>query len=94
MSFNLVKKVTAADGTVTYTQDAAERGFMTIAADVVKAPLNVFGSEGTTTFVSKRENAITALVWGGTLGLIGELVGYKGAQKGRKAILANLPFLG
>lgn len=90
MAFNVVKK--QADGT--YAEDTTERSFIDKSVDCLKAPINAFSSSAEDEFVSKRESGVNVLVWAGLAGLVGELIGYRGARNGRKALLAHIPMLG
>lgn len=87
MAFNVVKK--QADGT--YALDTTERSFIDKSIDCLKAPINAFTASAEDEFVSKRESGMNVLVWAGIAGLAGELIGYRGARSGRKALLANIP---
>nr|ADI49952.1 P9 protein [Cystovirus phi6]ADI49961.1 P9 protein [Cystovirus phi6] len=89
MPFPLVKQ----DPTTKAFTVAGERSTGTQILDVVKSPLGLFGDDAKNEFVTRQEQAVSVVTYAVAAGLIGELIGYRGARSGRKAILANIPFL-
>nr|ADI49947.1 P9 protein [Cystovirus phi6]ADI49965.1 P9 protein [Cystovirus phi6]ADI49969.1 P9 protein [Cystovirus phi6]ADI49973.1 P9 protein [Cystovirus phi6]ADI49978.1 P9 protein [Cystovirus phi6] len=89
MPFPLVKQ----DPTSKAFTQSGDRSTGTQILDVVKAPLGLFGDDAKHEFVTRQEQAVSVVSYAVVAGLIGELIGYRGARSGRKAILANIPFL-
>ncbi|AIK68711.1 hypothetical protein [Pseudomonas phage phiNN] len=89
MPFPLVKQ----DPTTKAFTEEKERSTGTQILDVIKSPVGLFDADAKHEFVTRQEQAVSVVTWAVVAGLAGELIGYRGARKGRKAVLANIPFL-
>jgi predicted alpha/beta hydrolase family esterase len=81
-----VKKVIAADGSVTYT--GTETTFVDDATSAILAPVSLF-SASNDEFVSKKTAGMASIAWGAAGVVVGERWGQSRAEQGKSRLFSG-----